>query len=125
MNNIIKSKSQNNKKKAPFSQSLLTGERVGIVLDLAYRKARFTALVRAKTLTGRLPPTSRLCRPLSSGSNLKIIQKKALVSQSLLTGERVGIRTRDPLIKSQMLYRLSYAPKKIPSIKINEVIYKR
>ena len=26
-------------------------------------------------------------------------------------GERVGIRTRDPLIKSQMLYQLSYAPK--------------
>ena len=25
-------------------------------------------------------------------------------------GERVGIRTRDPLIKSQMLYQLSYAP---------------
>ena len=24
-------------------------------------------------------------------------------------GERVGIRTQDPLIKSQMLYRLSYA----------------
>ena len=24
-------------------------------------------------------------------------------------GERAGIRTRDPLIKSQMLYRLSYA----------------
>ena len=26
-----------------------------------------------------------------------------------ILGERVGIRTRDPLIKSQMLYRLSYA----------------
>lgn len=25
-----------------------------------------------------------------------------------ILGERVGIRTRDPLIKSQMLYRLSY-----------------
>ena len=24
-------------------------------------------------------------------------------------GERAGVRTRDPLIKSQMLYRLSYA----------------
>ena len=29
---------------------------------------------------------------------------------SLQIGERVGIRTRDPLIKSQMLYQLSYAP---------------
>ncbi len=27
-----------------------------------------------------------------------------------MSGERVGIRTRDPLIKSQMLYQLSYAP---------------
>ena len=32
------------------------------------------------------------------------------MSCSFLIGERVGIRTRDPLIKSQMLYRLSYAP---------------
>ena len=37
----------------------------------------------------------------------------------LQIGERVGIRTRDPLIKSQMLYRLSYAPK------CNVLIYKR
>ena len=27
-----------------------------------------------------------------------------------INGERAGIRTRDPLIKSQMLYQLSYAP---------------
>ncbi len=27
---------------------------------------------------------------------------------NVILGERVGIRTRDPLIKSQMLYRLSY-----------------
>ena len=38
--------------------------------------------------------------------------KKAEVINNFrfLTGERAGIRTRDPLIKSQMLYRLSYAP---------------
>ena len=44
----------------------------------------------------------------------QILDKKQEVTlknaTSLQIGERVGIRTRDPLIKSQMLYRLSYAP---------------
>ena len=42
-------------------------------------------------------------------------------------GERVGIRTRDPLIKSQMLYQLSYAPmtNKTQLFDNVEVIYKR
>lgn len=39
----------------------------------------------------------------------------------VLIGERVGIRTRDPLIKSQMLYRLSYAP----IVYNNEAIHSR
>ncbi len=41
-------------------------------------------------------------------------KKKAQKPQRFqgLIGERVGIRTRDPLIKSQMLYQLSYAPVK-------------
>ena len=38
-----------------------------------------------------------------------------------MNGERVGIRTRDPLIKSQMLYQLSYAP----TICGNEGMYNR
>ena len=29
-------------------------------------------------------------------------------TEAFYNGERVGIRTRDPLIKSQMLYQLSY-----------------
>ena len=39
------------------------------------------------------------------------INKKRLSSrdeESLIDCDSVGIRTRDPLIKSQMLYRLSY-----------------
>ncbi len=37
--------------------------------------------------------------------------KSSVLKQSFyIVGERVGIRTRDPLIKSQMLYQLSYAP---------------
>jgi hypothetical protein len=31
------------------------------------------------------------------------------ICSSLILGERAGTRTQDPLIKSQMLYRLSYA----------------
>ena len=41
--------------------------------------------------------TSKAARPASSPA--KVFEK---------IGEPVGIRTRDPLIKSQMLYRLSY-----------------
>ena len=48
-------------------------------------------------------------------------QKKALskTKAPFLTGELGGIRTRDPLIKSQMLYRLSYEPKLV----INKTSY--
>ena len=38
-----------------------------------------------------------------------------------IPGERVGVRTRDPLIKSQMLYRLSYALSGCGRIRRNEV----
>lgn len=38
------------------------------------------------------------------------IKKKTLGKPKAFIGERVGVRTRDPLIKSQMLYQLSYAP---------------
>ncbi len=34
---------------------------------------------------------------------------KTTLQLSLMFGERDGIRTHDPLIKSQMLYQLSYA----------------
>ena len=44
-----------------------------------------------------------------TGSNLDAQKKPP--EGGFFIGERVGIRTRDPLIKSQMLYRLSYAPK--------------
>ena len=49
----------------------------------------------------------------SRHSNLHKHKKKALskTKAPFLTGELGGIRTRDPLIKSQMLYRLSYEPK--------------
>ena len=36
--------------------------------------------------------------------------KKLLIKRSFPIGEPGGIRTHDPLIKSQMLYRLSYGP---------------
>ena len=48
-----------------------------------------------------LPPTLTMNRA----------QKNLCISAEIfINGERVGIRTRDPLIKSQMLYQLSYAP---------------
>ena len=48
---------------------------------------------------------------LTLNQNIHSNTKKSLGKiQGFLTGERVGIRTRDPLIKSQMLYQLSYAP---------------
>lgn len=34
--------------------------------------------------------------------------KKGFLAKAFFIGELGGIRTRDPLIKSQMLYRLSY-----------------
>ena len=41
--------------------------------------------------------------------------KKDRTRRSSFVGELGGIRTRDPLIKSQMLYRLSYELNKIES----------
>ena len=40
-------------------------------------------------------------------------QKKEVLKTTLplLTNERAGVRTRDNLIKSQVLYQLSYTPK--------------
>jgi hypothetical protein len=37
------------------------------------------------------------------------MEAKALIGESL-SGEPGGTRTRDPLLKRQMLYRLSYRP---------------
>ncbi len=42
-------------------------------------------------------------------------KERKLKNFSPSIGERAGIRTRDPLIKSQMLYQLSYAPVDSPS----------
>ena len=39
------------------------------------------------------------------------IKNLRISTEIFFVGERAGIRTRDPLIKSQMLYQLSYAPK--------------
>jgi hypothetical protein len=48
------------------------------------------------------------------------ISVKRLGFQGLLSGGRTRIRTLDPLIKSQLLYQLSYAPhftrKNIPTV---------
>ena len=44
--------------------------------------------------------------------------KKTTFSGGFVIGEPDGIRTHDPLIKSQMLYRLSYEPS------LNEWIYR-
>ena len=57
--------------------------------------------------TARLKPGTLVFPPLG-----KII--KALQFQ-WLDGERAGTRTQDPLIKSQMLYRLSYALPEVSS----------
>ena len=44
--------------------------------------------------------------------------KKLPTRRSFIIGEPGGIRTHDPLIKSQMLYQLSYGP-----TQNNEVLY--
>ena len=48
--------------------------------------------------------------PPSSFMGKKALQLNEL--QGFIFGGPAGVRTRDPLIKSQMLYRLSYRPKK-------------
>jgi hypothetical protein len=48
--------------------------------------------------------TSRSARP----RGMRSISSKYWGQEVI--GERVGIRTRDPLLKRQMLYLLSYAP---------------
>ena len=45
--------------------------------------------------------------------------KKDLIKRSYFYGRRVGVRTPDPLIKSQLLYQLSYAP-----MNLNKTEYK-
>ena len=49
-------------------------------------------------------------RTLENGflSSSRLHNKKSRPKATFFVGELGGIRTRDPLIKSQMLYRLSY-----------------
>ena len=42
--------------------------------------------------------------------HLQNYQQKSLHKAGFFVGRRVGVRTPDPLIKSQLLYQLSYAP---------------
>jgi hypothetical protein len=58
-----------------------------------------------------LHPTS-LESEASSKLNCKEKTLLSLKIAGLYIGGPAGVRTRDPLIKSQMLYRLSYRPKK-------------
>ena len=56
---------------------------------------------------------SLVVEPLLWASNLLTLLlpiKKSPLSWTLFIGRRVGVRTPDPLIKSQLLYQLSYAP---------------
>ena len=60
---------------------------------------------RSQTLTGMLPPASRPCRTLRS-RDLTLtarITKKLPKGSFFVIGTRAGIRTLDPLIKSQLL----------------------
>ena len=70
------------------------GSKIALVVDrrrVAKRRRRFPK---------RYPELKRGARSASS------LQSKCLV----LFGELVGIRTRDPMIKSHVLYQLSYEP---------------
>ena len=56
---------------------------------------------------------SLVFKPLFWGSNLLTLlftNKKSPPKRTFFIGRRVGVRTPDPLIKSQLLYQLSYAP---------------
>ncbi len=82
------------------------------------RAARSTALARPLQSSPaylRLPLACSQTR--ASRVQIQLIhaikKTSALTREAFFIGERVGIRTRDPLIKSQMLYQLSYAPNNI------------
>ncbi len=55
---------------------------------------------------------SLVVEPISMASNpTRVLNTKNLsTKERFFIGEPDGIRTHDPLIKSQMLYRLSYEP---------------
>ena len=59
------------------------------------------------------PPIARVYRSISLYKSQLHIRKRSQAAKclrSLINGEPVGIRTRDLLIKSQLLYQLSYRP---------------
>ena len=55
-------------------------------------------------------PLAGIERTLGYESRQMIYKKAPHKEELFSTGEPGGIRTHDPLIKSQMLYRLSYEP---------------
>ena len=77
-----------------------------------FRYATFTALIGLKADRRPSVRLSFVVKPASRGfkSSPRFFTntKKAAKRRPFLVGELGGIRTRDPLIKSQMLYRLSY-----------------
>ena len=50
------------------------------------------------------------CGIVPAGGSLDTLEEHPLTRSLLFYGEPGGTRTRDPLIKSQMLYQLSYRP---------------
>lgn len=85
----------------------------------ARRQSRVLCFESFRKLRHRV---SQIIRPVSRRATAKSVArdpvcpaeefKKALAGQSLKDGGRTRARTWDPLIKSQLLYQLSYAPER-------------
>jgi hypothetical protein len=69
-----------------------------------------TCLVSHSFISPNIRSHQKLSKSAKTKKNPAIIE-----DNGALNGEPAGARTRDPLIKSQMLYRLSYRPTKYVS----------
>ena len=82
-------------------------------------------------LIARRPPSLLFkCFPIASQSTYRASRGSVMdFFNSLLIkcvfGGRTGTRTLDPLIKSQLLYRLSYAPSCVRTIRLRPVVGNR
>ena len=92
----------------------------------AFCKKLLLVPLRSSTNVDRHTPVclSLVVEPISHGfkflSRSLPIQKNLPKREVLCIGEPDGIRTHDPLIKSQMLYQLSYGPSHIDACIIHK-----